>query len=75
MKLVLMEFIFTSHSKHRIQMRRLTEEEVIEAIRHPDRVIKKYGNYYAQKNIGRGTIEVPYEKTEKYIRIITVYWI
>lgn len=70
-----MKYVFTIHSKDRIKIRNLTEEEVIEAIKHPDKVTKKHGKFYAQKNLGFGTIEVPYEKTENYIRIITVYWV
>ncbi|MBU0760916.1 MAG: DUF4258 domain-containing protein [Nanoarchaeota archaeon] len=70
-----MEYIFTDHSKYRIRKRDLSLEEIIDAIKHADKILKKYGKYYAQKNIGRGTIEIVYEKTESYIRVITVYWI
>jgi hypothetical protein len=69
------EYIFTDHSKYRIRKRDLTEEEIIESINHADKILKKHSKYYAQKNIGRGTIEIVYEKTESYIKVITVYWI
>ena len=69
-----MEYIFTYHAKFRITKRDLTEEEIIEVIKYADKTLKKHDKYYAQKNMGRGTIEVVYEKTESYIRIITVYW-
>lgn len=74
-KLFFMEYIFTEHAKYRMGKRGLTKEEVIEAIKYADKTLKKYGKYYAQKNIGKGTIEVFHERTEKYIRIITIYWI
>ena len=55
-----MEYFFTSHVEYRIRKRNLSKEEVIDAIKRADKTIKKYGKYYAQKNIGRGTIEVVY---------------
>jgi len=70
-----MQYLFTLHAEYRIKKRKLTKEEVIETIKYPDKTLKKYDKYYAQKNIGRGTIEVVYEKTERYIKIITVYWL
>lgn len=70
-----MEFIFTIHAGLRINKRGLTNEEVIEAIKRPDLTLKRHEKYYSQKNLGRGKIEVVYEKTEKYIKIITVYWL
>ena len=69
-----MNYVFTTHVVSRMVKRRLAREEVIEAIRTPEETTKKYGKYYARKNIGRGAIEVVYERTEKYIRVITVYW-
>ena len=70
-----MEIIFTKHAKYRIEKRKILEQEVIEAIKYPDKTIKKHNKYYFQKNLGRGTIEVSCEKTERIIKVITVYWI
>lgn len=70
-----MQIKFTNHASQSAINRRITEQEIIDAVRMPDITIRKHGKYYAQKNIGRGTIEVPYALTERYIRIITVYWI
>ena len=70
-----MEYKFTAHAKYRLKKRELTEQEIIEAINHTEKILKKYGKYYAQKNIGRGKIEVVFEKKEKYINIIIIYWI
>jgi len=69
------EYKFTAHAKYRLKKRELTEQEIIEAINHAEKILKKYGKYYAQKNIGRGKIEVVFEKKEKYINIIIIYWI
>ncbi len=70
-----MEYVFRDHAEYRMKKRGLLKEEVIEAIEHSDKTFKKHGKYYAQKNIGRGAIEVYHERTERYIRIITIYWL
>ena len=70
-----MQYIFTAHAEFRIEKRKLTREEVIESIKSPDKTLKKHNKYFIQKNIGRGTIEIAVEKTERYIKIITVYWL
>ena len=70
-----MNIIFTLHSKRQIKKRNLTEQEIIESIKFPDKTIKKHNKYYFQKDIGRGIIEIVCEKTENNIKVITVYWI
>lgn len=70
-----MEIIFTRHARYRIHKRKILEEEVVEAIKYPDKTIKKYNKYYFQKRLERGTIEISCEKTERIIKVITVYWI
>ena len=57
-----------------MKKRNITYDEIITAINYPDKTAKKEGEYYATKNIGRGIIEVVYEK-DKYIKVITIYWI
>ena len=71
---MLMEIIFTEHAKDRMKKRKISREEIIEIIKYPDKVIKKFGKYIVQKNLQRANIEVVYEK-EKYLKIITVYYI
>ena len=68
-----MEIVFTEHAKDRIKKRKITEDEVINAIKYPNKIEKKKGKYYAQKNIDRAVIEVVYEK-DKYIKVITIYY-
>ena len=69
-----MQIIFTEHAKERLKKRKITKEEIIEAIKFPEKAIKKKGLYYAQKNIQRANIEVVYEK-DKYIKVVTIYYI
>lgn len=70
-----MQIIFTMHAKCRLLQRKILADEVTDIIHWPDLVVKKYGQYYYQKKVDRGTIEVVCEKTESNIKIITVYWV
>ena len=69
-----MEIIFTQYAKDRMFKRKITKEEITNAIKYPEKTLKRQGKHYAQKNIGRANIEVVYEK-DKYIKIITIYYI
>ena len=69
-----MRVVFTEHAKDRLKKRKISEEEVIQAIKYPDKLSKKKGKYYVQKNIVRANIEIVYEK-ENYIKIITIYYL
>ncbi len=53
----------------------LLKHEIVDAIKYPDKIIKKRGKYLFRKRLEKGTIEVCCEKTERNIMIITVYWI
>lgn len=70
-----MELIFTAHAERRLKKRKLTKEEIRDAIKYPSKVIKKHELYYFQKTLQRGKVEVVCEKTERLIRVVTVYWI
>lgn len=70
-----MKITFTKHSEARIKKRKILKQEVLEAIKQPNRIFKKYQKYYYVKKLNRGKIEVLCDKTENNIKIITVYWI
>ena len=69
-----MNVVFTEHLKERLRKRKISEDEVIQTIKSPERLTKEEDKYYAKKNIGRGIIEVVYER-ENYIKVVTVYWL
>lgn len=69
-----MDIIFTLHARDRMRKRKITEDEVFQAIKTPDKTIKMGEKYHVQKNIGRASIEIIYEK-DRYIKIITLYYI
>ncbi|MBM3234576.1 DUF4258 domain-containing protein [Candidatus Pacearchaeota archaeon] len=69
-----MDIVFTEHAKERMKKRKISEEEVKEVIKYPEKTEKQEGLYYAKKNIQRANIEVVYTK-DKYIKVITVYYI
>ena len=59
-----MEITFTIHAELRLGRRKILKEEVIDAIKFSDKIIKKHSKYYYQKKLNRGTIEVVVEKNE-----------
>jgi hypothetical protein len=61
-----MQIVFTKHAKDRLKKRKITEEEIIEVIKFPEKLMKKKELYYTQKNIQRANIEVVFEK-DRYI--------
>ncbi|MBS3166497.1 DUF4258 domain-containing protein [Candidatus Woesearchaeota archaeon] len=70
-----MEIIFTIHAELRLKRRKILPEEVMDAVKYPEKTIKKQGKYYYQKKLNRGMIEIVCEKTENSLNIITVYWL
>ncbi len=69
-----MNIEYTDHAIHKMKKRHIAEDEVASAIKYPENTRKVGDKYYAMKNIGRGSIEVVFIK-DKYIKVITVYWI
>ncbi len=56
-----MKIEFTEHAKYIMGKRKIIEDEIINTIKYAEKIKKEEGKYYAQKNIGRGSIEVVYE--------------
>ncbi|MBW3019596.1 DUF4258 domain-containing protein [Candidatus Woesearchaeota archaeon] len=69
-----MRISMTNHLLARLKTRRILEQEVIDAIQYPDKIIKKCGLYFYRKRLSRGIIEVVVERTS-FLNIITVYWV
>lgn len=69
-----MNILFTKHSEETIQERHLLKEEIIVSIKFPDKIIKKQGKYFFIKKLNRGTIETCCQRTENYLKVITIYW-
>lgn len=70
-----MYIVFTEHAEERLERRKFLKTEIIEAIKFPDKITKKYGKYYYQKTVERGKVEIVCKKTEKHIKVITLYWL
>lgn len=69
-----MKISFTLHAEEMLKERKITKEEAESVVKSPDKLFKEEGKYYASKNIGRGIIEVVYERVN-YIKVITIYWL
>ena len=70
-----MNITLTNHAKYSLNKRKILENELVDAVKYPDKIIKKYGKHFFEKTIHRGKIEAVCEKTERNIKVITVYWI
>ncbi|MBU3923607.1 MAG: DUF4258 domain-containing protein [Nanoarchaeota archaeon] len=70
-----MKIIFTEHAKEKLQRRKITQDEAINTIIYPEITNKIRGKYYAQKETSRGKIEVVYTREDKFLKVITLYWI
>lgn len=69
-----MEIKYTFHSECRAKKRKIKKVWIEEAIKFPDKVEKEFDKIYARKKLNGLTIEVVYVK-EKYIKVLSVYWI
>lgn len=69
-----MEIEYTSHAQDSIEERKIEKVWVEEAVKAPNRITTDGEKYYARKKLNGLSIEVVYAK-ERYIRIITVYWV
>ncbi|MBI5392928.1 DUF4258 domain-containing protein [Candidatus Woesearchaeota archaeon] len=58
-----------------MERRGITREEVVYSLNYPDIIIKKHGKYFFRKDLGRGTIEVVARKWERFLYILTIYWL
>lgn len=70
-----MKIVFTEHAEERLERRKFSKTEIVEAINSPDKISKKHGKYYYQKTLERGKAEIVCKKTEKNIKVITLYWL
>lgn len=69
-----MEIVYTIHAKDSIEKRKIEKVWVEEAIKSPDGLSDDGEKYYARKKLNGLSIEIVYSK-ERYIRVITVYWV
>ncbi|MBT3406240.1 DUF4258 domain-containing protein [Candidatus Woesearchaeota archaeon] len=67
--------IFTNHAMERMLRRGVFQEEVISTVFFPAKSFRRHDKSYFQKDLGRGWIEVCCEKTQRIIKVITVYWL
>ncbi len=67
-----MNIVFTKHALEQMKERGISEDEVTNTIKYPEKTQKIDEIYYAQKSLGWANIEVVYIR-ENYIKVITVY--
>ncbi len=70
-----MDIVYTLHAEEQIQQRKIESVWVEETIKSPDYTKRKKPNkYIVKKKLNGKSIEVVYVK-EKYIKVVTVYWL
>lgn len=67
-----MHIEFTNHAKDRMKRRSISEDEVINTIKFPEKTEKVGEVYYVQKHIGRFILKVIYVR-ENYIKVLSLH--
>ena len=68
--------IFTQHSLLKLKQRKIPKELVVETLKNPEHISESYSNREVlYKKFGRLYLKVIFRKEEKYIIIITQYWV
>lgn len=69
-----MDFIFTKHARERMYEKKITVEEIKETINRgmkwPSKDAKNKNKWHAKMR----SLEAVFERSERYIIVITVYW-
>jgi len=66
--------IYTVHAEEQLEIRKIEKIWVEEAVRAPDFTEREGEKYIVNKKLNGRSIKVVYVK-ERYIKIITVYWV
>lgn len=67
-----MHIEFTKHARDRMKKRNISEDEVINTIKFPEKTEKVGNVYYVQKHLGRFMLRVVYIR-EKYIKVLSLH--
>ena len=70
-----MQIELTDHARARLENRKILEQELIDALKYPEKILKKHGKYYFQKTLQGGRTEIVCERRENHIKVITIYWV
>ena len=70
-----MKIEITTHARLRLEKRKILEQELIDALHFPEKILKKHGKYYFQKTVQNGRVEIVCEMRENHIKVITIYWL
>ncbi|HSU72877.1 MAG TPA: DUF4258 domain-containing protein [Candidatus Binatia bacterium] len=70
-----MRMEYSRHAREQMEERGITSQDVLDALHFPDATVKRYGQYFARRNLDRGVLCVAYERGASYIKIITVWWL
>jgi len=67
-----MHIEFTKHARDRMKKRNISEEEVINTIKFPEKTEKDGNIYHVQKHLDRFVLKVIYIR-ENYIKVLSLH--
>lgn len=71
-----MKVIYTKHAEEMLKFRNITKSLVDKCVRKPDQVIStREGKKIYLKDFGNNYLKTIVAEEEKYIVIVTVYWL
>lgn len=70
-----MKIKYTDHAKYQLRERKIERVWIEETIKRPDRLVKIGKKHYSIKKLDGHTLKVIYIEGEKYIKVITTYWL
>ena len=69
-----MDITYTHHAKDQIKERKVEKVWVEETIKSPHKTEKEFNKFYVIRKLNGRSLKVVYTK-EKYIKVITVYFV
>ena len=70
-----MKVEYSNHAKKRMKERAIKEKEIIDAVEFSEYTIKRGEEIEAYKRINEKMLKVVYVNKEKFIKVITLYWL
>ncbi len=66
---------YTNHAEYQLKERKIERVWVEETIKSPDKITRDGKKNYAIKKLNGYTLKVVYVKEERFIKVITEYWL
>ncbi len=71
---MVMDMYYTRHAEYQIKERKIEKVWIEETIKAPDKTEKEGNKFYVVKKLNGRTLKVVYVK-ERYIKVVTMFWL